>query len=55
MGRSLLQSAQEKYEIEPPERTDLVLDMIYAPIFYRLLKAICLSTPCSLTVSPITP
>lgn len=37
MGRSLLQSAQDRSEIEPPERIDLVLDMIYAPIFYRLL------------------
>ncbi|MET3613757.1 AcrR family transcriptional regulator [Rhizobium aquaticum] len=37
VGRSLLQSAQDRAEIEPPETIDLILDMIYAPIFYRLL------------------
>ncbi|QPC86400.1 TetR family transcriptional regulator [Mesorhizobium sp. NBSH29] len=36
-GRQLLDEAAQRGEIKPPPDIEVLLDMIYAPIFYRLL------------------
>ncbi len=37
VGRGILMDAVKDREIGTPENTEVILDMIYAPIFYRLL------------------
>lgn len=36
-GRSLIEAAMQAGEIDRPDDIEVVLDMIYAPLFYRLL------------------
>ncbi|MBI1403296.1 MAG: TetR family transcriptional regulator [Porphyrobacter sp.] len=36
-GRALIAAAVGRGEIDPPEDIEVILDMIYAPLFYRLL------------------
>jgi hypothetical protein len=37
VGRGLIAEAVREGQIAAPESTEVILDMIYAPIFYRLL------------------
>ena len=36
-GHALIGAAVERGDISPPENVEVILDMIYAPLFYRLL------------------